>query len=108
MVDYRQVAKGQSLDTIRKQVEEIVAADVNEEIARYDIKFIRTENNRSMYDTYVLESLCIPPLDGFDFIGISDLDNLVALINSEPGHPKEIRVLTPRSEKGGWGLFFKD
>ncbi len=107
MDNYKRINVGQSYDAIGPEI-----AGQLESNPTQDIRFIRVPNTELMYEAHVLENKAnVPTLDGFDYIGASDVNGLGALITSElrkESLPKEVRAVSPRSGQGGWGLFFKE
>jgi len=105
MANYRKINAGQSYDTIGREI-----AGQLKQNSTHEIKFRKIENSRYMYEAYVLESGSeVPRLRGTDFIGSADISGLGKIISSEIQEdklPGEIRVISPSSGSGGWGIFF--
>ena len=75
-----------------------------------EIKFVRQDKNKSMYDSYALQGTDIPKIDGFNLVDISFRNGLAGILNNELREqilPKEIRLICPNPENGTWGVFFK-
>lgn len=103
--DYRSIAN-ESYDVIGKEID----LQMTQNPRARELKFVKVDGMKLMYDAYVLQGTEVPAIKGFDFVDVSPRKELADILNGELKEgslPKEVRVIRPNHGRDAWGVFFK-